>query len=310
MPRYLTTRLLSAVPAMLVVSLLAFALQALAPGDPARILVEASGLNPAPPEAVAAKRAELGLDRPVPERYLLWLTHALRGDFGRSFRSYRPVAALYRERLPATAALAATAVALTATIALPLGTLAAYHRGRVPDAVAQLVAVAGAALPGFWLALLLMFLFAVKLRLLPAFGSLTPKGIILPAAVLAVQNTAVLTRLTRAAMLDVLSLEFVTVARAKGLHEWAVARRHVLPNVLVPVLTVLGLEVAGLMTGAVVVEYVFAWPGIGKMVVDAALLRDVPVVTGFAVAAGLVFVLVNLVVDVTVAAVDPRARRI
>ncbi len=188
--------------------------------------------------------------------------------------------------------------------------LAAYHRGRVLDAVAQLVAVAGAAIPGFWLALLLMFLFAVKLRLLPAFGSLTPKGIILPAAVLAVQNIAVLTRLTRAAMLDVLSLEFVTVARAKGLREWAVARRHVLPNVLVPVLTVLGLEVAGLMTGAVVVEYVFAWPGIGKMVVDAALLRDVPVVTGFAVAAGLVFVLVNLVVDVTVAAVDPRARRI
>jgi peptide/nickel transport system permease protein len=310
MPRYLATRLLSAVPVMVVVSLLAFALQALAPGDPARILVEASGLNPAPPEAVAAKRAELGLDRPMPERYLLWLTHALRGDFGRSFRSYRPVAALYRERLPATAALAAAAVALTATIALPLGMLAAYHRGRVLDAVAQLVAVAGAAIPGFWLALLLMFLFAVKLRLLPAFGSLTPKGIILPATVLAVQNIAVLTRLTRAAMLDVLSLEFVTVARAKGLREWAVARRHVLPNVLVPVLTVLGLEVAGLMTGAVVVEYVFAWPGIGKMVVDAALLRDVPVVTGFAVAAGLVFVLVNLVVDVTIAAVDPRARRI
>jgi peptide/nickel transport system permease protein len=310
MPRYLATRLLSAVPVMVVVSLLAFALQALAPGDPARILVEASGLNPAPPEAVAAKRAELGLDRPMPERYLLWLTHALRGDFGRSFRSYRPVAALYRERLPATAALAAAAVALTATIALPLGMLAAYHRGRVLDAVAQLVAVAGAAIPGFWLALLLMFLFAVKLRLLPAFGSLTPKGIILPATVLAVHNIAVLTRLTRAAMLDVLSLEFVTVARAKGLREWAVARRHVLPNVLVPVLTVLGLEVAGLMTGAVVVEYVFAWPGIGKMVVDAALLRDVPVVTGFAVAAGLVFVLVNLVVDVTIAAVDPRARRI
>jgi peptide/nickel transport system permease protein len=310
MPRYLATRLLSAVPVMVVVSLLAFALQALAPGDPARILVEASGLNPAPPEAVAAKRAELGLDRPMPERYLLWLTHALRGDFGRSFRSYRPVAALYRERLPATAALAAAAVALTATIALPLGMLAAYHRGRVLDAVAQLVAVAGAAIPGFWLALLLMFLFAVKLRFLPAFGSLTPKGIILPATVLAVHNIAVLTRLTRAAMLDVLSLEFVTVARAKGLREWAVARRHVLPNVLVPVLTVLGLEVAGLMTGAVVVEYVFAWPGIGKMVVDAALLRDVPVVTGFAVAAGLVFVLVNLVVDVTIAAVDPRVRRI
>lgn len=310
MPRYLATRLLAAVPVMLVISLLAFGLQDLAPGDPARILVEASGLNPAPPEAVAAKRAELGLDRPLPERYLLWLAHALRGDFGRSFRSYRPVATLYRERLPATAALAATAGALAAVVALPLGTFAAYYRGRAMDAVAQVVAVVGAAVPGFWLALLLMFLLAVKLRLLPAFGSLTPKGIVMPAIVLAIQNVALLTRLTRAAMLDVLSLEFVTVARAKGLREWTVARRHVLPNVLVPVLTVLGLEVAGLMTGAVVVEYVFAWPGIGKMVVDATLLRDVPVVTGFAVAAGLVFVLANLTVDVAVAAVDPRARRI
>lgn len=310
MPHYLATRLLAAVPVMLVISLLAFGLQDLAPGDPARILVEASGLNPAPPEAVAAKRAELGLDRPLPERYLLWLAHALRGDFGRSFRSYRPVATLYRERLPATAALAATAGALAAVIALPLGTFAAYYRGRAMDAVAQVVAVVGAAVPGFWLALLLMVLLAVKLRLLPAFGSLTPKGIVTPAIVLAIQNVALLTRLTRAAMLDVLSLEFVTVARAKGLREWAVARRHVLPNVLVPVLTVLGLEVAGLMTGAVVVEYVFAWPGIGKMVVDAALLRDVPIVTGFAVAAGLVFVLANLTVDVAVAAVDPRARRI
>lgn len=310
MPRYLATRLLSSVPVMLVTSLLAFALQSLAPGDPARLLVEASGLNPAPPEAVAAKRAELGLDRPLPQRYLLWLTNALRGDLGRSFRSYRPVVSLYQERLPATAALAVVAGALTTVVALPLGTLAAYHRGRAPDMVAQVVAVVGAAVPGFWLALLLMVLFAVKLRLLPAFGSLTLKGIILPAVVLAIHNMALLTRLTRAAMLDVLSLEFVTVARAKGLREWAVAQRHVLPNVLVPVLTVLGLEVAGLMTGAVVVEYVFAWPGIGKMVVDAALLRDVPVVTGFAVMAGLVFVLTNLLVDVTVAAVDPRTRRI
>lgn len=308
MRRYLLTRLLAIVPVLLVVSVLAFGLQALAPGDPARLLLEASGLNPAPAEAVAAKREELGLNDPLPVRYAGWLLGALQGDFGRSFRSYRPVAELYVERLPATATLAAVAALLSVVIAVPLGALAAYHRGGLLDGLAQVVAVAGAAIPGFWLALVLMFIFAAKLRWLPAFGSLTPKGIILPALVLALHHLAILTRLTRAAMLDVLGQEFVRVARAKGLRERWVARRHVLPNVLVPVLTLLGLEVAGLMTGAAVVEYVFAWPGIGKMAVDAALLRDIPVVTGFAVAAGLIFVIINFLVDLGVAALDPRAR--
>jgi len=308
--RYVLFRLLSALPVLLVVSVLAFGLQALAPGDPARLLLEASGLNPAPPEAVAAKRAELHLDDPLPVRYWDWLSRALRGDLGRSFRSYRPVADLYLERLPATIALTAAAALLSVVIAVPLGAVAAYHRGGVLDGVAQVVAVIGAAVPGFWLSLVLIFIFAAKLRWLPAFGSVTPTGIILPAVVLALHNIAVLTRLTRAAMLDVLGQEYITVAHAKGLATARVARRHVLPNVLVPVLTVLGLEVAGLMTGAAVVEYVFAWPGIGKMAVDAALLRDVPVIVGFAVAAGLIFVTVNLVVDLAAAALDPRARSI
>jgi peptide/nickel transport system permease protein len=308
--RYLAGRLVAAIPVLFVVSVLAFGLQALAPGDPARLLLEASGLSPAPPEAVAAKRAELRLDDPLPVRYLEWLTHALRGDLGRSFRSYTPVTALYLDRLPATVVLATLATALSALIAVPLGVLAAYHRGRALDSVAQLVAVAGAAIPGFWISLVFIFVFAARLQLLPAFGSLTPRGIILPAAVLAVTHTALITRLTRAAVLDVLGQEYVVVARAKGLGAAVIARRHVLRNVLVPVLTVIGLEVAGLMTGAAVVEYVFAWPGIGKMAVDAALLRDIPVVTGFAVAGGLIFVAVNLAVDLTAAALDPRARRL
>jgi peptide/nickel transport system permease protein len=310
MSRYVSTRLLAAVPVLLVVSVLAFALQALAPGDPARLLLEASGLNPAPPEAVAAKRAELRLDDPLPVRYADWLTNALRGDLGRSYRSYTPVSELYLERLPATLTLAALAVFLSAAVAVPLGALAAYQRGRALDGLAQLVAVTGAAVPGFWISLVFIFVFAAKLRWLPAFGSLTPKGIIMPAVVLALTHSAIITRLTRAATLDVLGQEFVAVARAKGLHGWTVARRHVLPNVLVPVVTVLGLELAGLITGAAVVEYVFAWPGIGKMAVDAALLRDTPVIVGFAVAAGVIFVLVNLAVDLIVAAFDPRARRI
>ncbi|MGI8552754.1 MAG: ABC transporter permease [Dehalococcoidia bacterium] len=310
MIRYLSGRLLSAVPVLLVVSILAFGLQALAPGDPARLLLEASGLSPVPPEALAAKRAELHLNDPLPVRYFDWLGHAVQGDFGRSFRSYRPVTSLYLERMPATALLAGVAAALSALVALPLGALAAYHRGKLLDGLAQVVAVLGTAVPGFWIALVLIFFFAAKLRWLPAFGTPTPKGIIMPAVVLALHNIAVLTRLTRAAMLDVLTQEFVTVARAKGLGTLAIARGHVLPNVLVPILTVLGLELAGLMTGAAVVEYVFAWPGVGKMAVDAALLRDTPIIVGFAVVAGLIFVLVNLVVDLSAAALDPRARRI
>lgn len=307
MSRYVIGRLLSAIPVLLVVSVLAFSLQALAPGDPARLLLEASGLNPAPPEAVAAKRAELRLDDPLPVRYVDWLTDALRGDLGRSYRSYKPVSELYAERLPATLTLA---VFLSAAVAVPLGALAAYQQGKPLDGVAQVIAVTGAAIPGFWISLVFIFVFAAKLRWLPAFGSLTPMGIIMPAVVLALTHSAIITRLTRAATLDVLGQEFVSVARAKGLRGWTVARRHVLPNVLVPVLTVLSLELAGLITGAAVVEYVFAWPGIGKMAVDAALLRDTPVIVGFAVAAGVIFVLVNLIVDLTVAAVDPRARRI
>jgi peptide/nickel transport system permease protein len=310
MSRYVAGRLLAALPVLLVVSVLAFSLQALAPGDPARLLLEASGLNPPPPEAIAAKRAELRLDDPLPVRYADWLTDALRGDLGRSYRSYQPVSKLYLERLPATLTLAVLAVSLSAVVAVPLGAIAAYQRGKALDGVAQILAVTGAAIPGFWISLVFMFIFAAKLRWLPAFGSLTPKGIIMPAVVLALTHSAIITRLTRAATLDVLGQEFVSVARAKGLRGLTIARRHVLPNVLVPVLTVLGLELAGLITGAAVVEYVFAWPGIGKMAVDAALLRDTPVIVGFAVAAGVIFVIVNLSVDLIVAAVDPRARKI
>jgi ABC-type dipeptide/oligopeptide/nickel transport system permease component len=305
---YILGRLAAAIPVLLVISVLAFMLQALSPGDPARLLIEASGLSPAPAEMVAEKRAELRLDDPVLVRYTNWLWNAIQGDLGRSYRSYQPVTKLYLERLPATLALAGAAGAVSASIAIPLGLLAAYKRGRPLDGLAQVVAVTGAAIPGFWIALVLMYVFGARLNWLPVFGSLTPTGIIMPAIVVALPNIAVLTRLTRTATLDVLGQDYVTVARMKGLTNSAVARGHVLPNVTGPVLTVFGLELAGLLTGAAVVEYVFAWPGIGKLAVDAVLLRDTPVVVGFAVAAGLIFVIMNLMVDVLVTALDPRIR--
>jgi peptide/nickel transport system permease protein len=295
---------------LFVVSFVSFGLYALTPGDPAVVLLEASGIHSPPPEAVAAKRAELHLNDPMVLQYVHWLGNAVRGDFGRSFRSYTPVADLYLSRIGATGLLAVVATLLSIAIALPLGLLAAYHRGRVPDSLAQIVVALGGSMPGFWIGLLLILVFAVNLHWLPAFGSPTPTGIVLPAIVLAVANVAVLTRLTRSAVLDVLNHEYVTVAHAKGLAPRPVTFRHVMPNVLVPLLTVLGLVFANLMVGTAVVEYVFAWPGIGRLAIDSALLRDEPVVVGFTVAAGLIFTVMNFLVDIGIAAIDPRLRSV
>jgi len=310
MLRYIFTRILGVIPVIFVISLLAFGLDAITPGDPASLLLQAQGVDTITPEAIAQKRAELHLNDPLPVRYFDWLIGAVHGDFGRSFRSYTPVAQMYRERVGNTALLALLAVLLGAAVAIPLGTLAAYHRGGVIDSVAQFVAVLGSAVPGFWIALVFIFFLSAKLHWLPVFGTPTPKGIIMPAVVLSLSNMAILTRLTRAAMLDILGRDFVQVARAKGLSPRTVTRVHVFPNAAVPILTVLGLEAAHLMTGAAVVEFVFAWPGIGKMAVDAALVRDTPVIVGFAVAAGVIFVTANLLVDLAIASFDPRVRSV
>lgn len=310
MSRYVIGRVLAVVPVLFVISLVAFGLQAITPGDPASLLLQAAGVETITPEAIALKRQELHLDDPIAVRYLHWLEDALRGDLGRSFRSYTPVTDLYLDRIGATALLALCAATVGALIAVPLGIVAAWHRGGLVDGVAQVLAVVGAAVPGFWVALVAIVIFAARLHWLPVFGSPTPRGILLPAGVLVVAHIATMTRLTRAAVLDALSQDFIRVARAKGLSQTAIARRHVLPNTLVPILTVLGLETANLMTGSAVVEYVFAWPGIGKLAVDAALVRDTPVVISFALAAGLIFVTLNLVVDLVVATVDPRVRSV
>src|SRR5579859_3707552 len=307
---YIAQRLVGALSVLFVLSIVSFGLYALTPGDPAVVLLEANGIHRPPPEAVAAKRAELHLDDPLPVQYLNWLAGAVHGDFGRSFRSYDPVLQLYLSRIGATALLACVSTLLSLLIALPLGLLAAYHRGTPIDRLAQFIVAIGGSMPGFWVGLLLILLFSVELRWLPAFGSPTPSGIVLPAIVLSIANVAVLTRLMRSSVLDVLTQEFVTVAHAKGLSDRAVTLGHVLRNTYIPLLTVIGLVFANLMVGTAVVEYVFSWPGIGRLAVDSALLRDQPVVVGFTVAAGLIFTVMNLLVDLVIAAVDPRVRTV
>lgn len=308
MRRFVLRRLRWTAGVLLAVSLLAFGLQEAAPGDPARLLLQAAGREVVTEDDLIAVRARLHLDRSIGERYVAWLGRAVQGDFGRSFRSYEPVAALYLERLPNTALLALVASTMALAVALPLGLLSGSTRNRWIDGAVQGFVGLGAAVPGFWLALILILVFASTLRWLPAFGSPTPAGIVLPATVLALQKAAVLTRLVRSATLDTLAKPWVAAARAKGLGGRVVMQRHVLPAVLAPVLAVYGLELANLLTGAAVVEYVFAWPGIGKLAIDSVLSADIPMVVAFALFAGLTFVFVNLVVDVASALVDPALR--
>ncbi|GAB4194118.1 MAG: ABC transporter permease [Roseiflexaceae bacterium] len=309
MSRLILSRITQSIPMLIVLSLVVFGLQALAPVDPARMALSAGGAGVALDERdVAAKRRELGLDRSLPERYLAWWAATLRLDLGRSFMSGQPVADLIRQRLPASLALAALATAISIGLALPLGVLMALRPGTWLDQLVRIATLLGTALPGFWLALLAIWLFAVTLRWVPALGSFTPQGIILPALVLALQPLGRLTRLVRALMLDVLSAEYIRVARAKGLRPATVLLRHALPNALLPVTTMIGLDIIGLIAEAAVIEWVFAWPGIGRLSVEAALAGDLPVLMAVITMIGGLVVLINLAVDIGAGMLDPRQR--
>jgi peptide/nickel transport system permease protein len=302
-------RALQVIPTLLLVSLVAFGLVALAPVDPARMALSAGGTGVQLDERdVAAKRAELGLDRPLPERYARWWTDLLRLDFGRSFASGRSVASLLAERLPASAALGGLALLLSVAVSLPLGMLAAVRAGRALDQVVRALALLGASLPGFWLALVLMSIFAAQLRWVPALGSLTPLGIILPTLVLAVRPLGRQLRLMRATTLDALAMDHLTVARAKGLARGSILVRHVMPNAILPMITIVGLDLPALVSSAVVVETVFAWPGVGRLAADAALAGDLPILMAFVLLVGVLVVSTSLVVDVLCGIVDPRPR--
>ncbi len=308
MIRYIARRVLYLVPVWLGISLLAFSLALLAPGDPVRQTLQQSGIDAPSAEQVAAMRRELGLDRPPPVRYVLWLGDALHGDLGRSFRTGEPVLRSLTDRFPRTAQLALTGVVLGLLMALPLGILAALYRERTLDHISRLGALVGASIPSFWLAYLLIIFFAVQLKLLPVAGSTTPQHMVLPALTLAIGAGATLTRLTRSAMLEELSREYVRTARSKGLAERAVVVGHALRNALVAIVTVTGIRLAALLGGAVIVETIFAWPGIGKYVVDSISARDYPTIQGFVLFAGTIVLFINLAVDLAYVWLDPRVR--
>jgi ABC-type dipeptide/oligopeptide/nickel transport system permease component len=297
------SRTLHACAVFLGVSIATFAV-AHATGDPVNLLVSASASE----AARAQMRVHLGLDQPLAVQYWLFLRHALHGDFGVSFIFRQSVSSLVLQRLPATLLLAGSAFALALGIGIPLGVLAA-SRGGVAAWLLQGVSVIGLAVPGFWLGLMLVLAFSVTLRILPVDGYGGLSHLILPAITLSLQTMARLARLVASGLRDILRADYIRTARAKGLSETRVVWVHALRNVAVPVVTMAGLELGDLISSAVVVEVVFAWPGIGRLAVMALAQRDFPLLQGTVFIAGLGFVLVNMSADILCARIDPRMAR-
>lgn len=309
MVNYIARRLLVLPIVVIGVSILVFLVLHLVPGNPAQVIAGPD----APPETVAEIEHELGLDRPLPEQYLRYVGRVAQGDLGKSLRSKRPVIDDIMDALPHTLQLTLAAIIITPIVAIPLGVVAAAKRGSSLDSALMLVSMLGITAPVFAIALGLMWVLGYKLEVLPISGYGGPiwtldglKSLAMPAVTLSVGTIATTARLTRSAMLEVLNQDYIRVARAKGLREWKVLSRHGLKNALLPILTVLGLQVAGLLSGAVVTETVFAWPGLGRLAVYAIESRDFPVVQGTVLVISLIFVLVNLATDLLYAYVDPR----
>ncbi|WP_018465039.1 ABC transporter permease [Calidithermus timidus] len=327
---YVVRRLLGLIPVLFGISLLVFAFLRAIPGDPAVVMLGERGT----PEQIEALREKLGLNRPLPEQYVIFVSQLLRGDLGRSNFSLLEVRDLLAAKWPATFELAVSAMLVAMLIGVPLGILAAVRKNSIWDNLATSFALVGVSLPVFWLGLMLVYLFAVNLQWLPSGGRLSVEAdaffrpitgfyvldaliqrkavvdvlshLVLPALTLGTIPLAILTRITRSAMLEVLSQDYVRTARAKGQAERVVIWRHALKNALLPVVTIIGLQFGTLLGGAILTETIFSWPGIGSWIYEGIINRDYPVVQGGVVFVAFVFVLINLLVDLSYALLDPR----
>jgi ABC-type dipeptide/oligopeptide/nickel transport system permease component len=300
--RFLLGRLALLVPTLLGVLAVTFLLLYVAPGDP----VEAMVGERADSATMASLRAQLHLDDPVPVQFARYVGGVLRGDLGTSYITRRPILGDLLQRFPATLQLAGAAMVFAAIIGISAGVYSAWRPGSWPDRLGTLVAYLGVSFPVYWVGLLLIMIFAVTLRWLPPSGARGPIYLILPALTLGMRSVAVLSRMTRAAMLEVLQSDFVRTARAKGVGEGRVVLRHAFRNALLPVVTVLGLDFGSYLTGSILTETIFSWPGVGRYVLTAIDKRDLPAIQGSILFLSVVFVLVNLVTDMVYARVDPR----
>ena len=309
---FVLQRVLQAVPVVLISTVAVFLLLRLIPGDPAQILAGADSRQ----ETIDAIRRDMGLDQPLPVQYGLWLSRVAQGDLGRSLLSRIPISTLLLQRIPATLELTAAAILLTLLIALPLGIIAAVRPGSWVDWFISSINGVAIAVPGFWLGILGIILFALVLGWLPPGGrgdfARDPvqalKFLILPAFTLSVSSAASLSRLVKSSMLEVLYEDYIRTARAKGLAGRAVVLRHALRNALVPVVTVFGLQFGRLLGGAVITESVFAWPGVGRLILDGINSRDYLVIQGALLLLVMVYIVVNLLTDITYGFLDPRIR--
>ena len=310
--RYVLRRFVSALVSIGLASALVFSAVLAIPGDPAEIIL---GLN-ASPQALEALREKLGLNVPALQRYLSWLAGAARGDFGESLNYQKPVGGLIADRLRVSVPLALGGALIATLLAIPLGILAARRRGTVVDPLVTTLAQVGAAIPSFWLGLMLILLFAVNLRWLPAGGYIpwerapleTLRSLVLPIFALGLGQAAVMTRMTRAAVLDVLSQDFVRTAQAKGLAEAQVVRVHVLRNALITIVTILGLSLSNIFIGSIIIEQVFALPGLGRLALTAIGTRDYPLLQGEILVYAGTIVLLSFLVDISYGFLDPRIR--
>ncbi|MCY4466728.1 MAG: ABC transporter permease [Chloroflexi bacterium] len=310
--RYIAGRLLLLLPVLFGTSVLIFLLLRLIPGDPAQVIL---GLR-ATPERLVIVRSELGLDLPIHQQYAQWLGKLLAGDLGKDFRSNEAVSELLRVRLPVTIELTLFALALAIVVAVPLGIRAAIRPGGLADRAAMLLGLLGISIPDFWLGIMLILLFSLGLRMFPSSGYVrlesdlvgNLRSFFLPALTLAVGLAAVLVRMTRAALLEVLERDFVKFLRAKGLRERLIIYQHVLRNASIPIVTVIGLQFGYLLGGAVIVEEVFSLPGVGRLIVSATLERNYPVVQAGMLVVALLFILVNLATDVLYGLLNPKIR--
>ncbi|TMH60467.1 MAG: glutathione ABC transporter permease GsiC [Betaproteobacteria bacterium] len=304
MLQYLVKRLLGLIPTLALVAVLVFLFVHLLPGDPARL---AAGPD-ATPQTVALVRQDLGLDKSLPEQFIRFTTGVLHGDFGRSLRTKRPVSTEIAERFMPTFWLTVVAMAWSVAIGMLIGTLSAVWRNQWPDRLGMTLAVSGISFPAFALGMLLMQIFAVQLHWLPTVGADSWRHYILPSLTLGAAVAAIMARFTRSSFVDILHEDYVRTARAKGLPETVVIVKHGLRNALIPVVTMMGLQFGFLLGGSIVVEVVFNWPGMGRLLVDAVDMRDYPVIQGLVLLFSLEFVLINLIVDVLYAVINPTIR--
>lgn len=310
--RFIGTRVLSSAVVLLGVLVVVFALVHLVPGDPVRLALGTRYT----PEAYEALRTASGLDRPLPEQFVSYVLHAVTGDFGVSFRNGQPITTTLLQRLPATVSLAVVGLVVALLISLPAGVYSALREGRLSDVIVRVSSQFGVSIPDFWLGMLLISLFSVTLGWLPASGyvALTddPAGwlrqVALPGLTVGLVAGAIMTRYIRAAVIDVASAGYIRTAVSKGLPRRIVVSRHIVRGALVPVLTIAGIQLATILGGVIVVEVVFAWAGLGRLVYDAVAARDYPLIQGAVLLVAVMFIAVNLIVDVLYAVVDPRIR--